>query len=155
MATAGSTEKLELNVVDSDSGRVSVVAGSENLFSPRWSPDGAYIAAMTEDSKKLMLFNFKTQKWTEWIGESGNIAFPQWSLDSQYLYYDVHSPQRSISRRVKLGETQPEFVVDTTGLQRFLEPHVGPWSGLAPDGSLLFVRDLSTDEIYALELQLP
>jgi hypothetical protein len=32
---------------------------------------------------------------------------------------------------------------------------VGEWSGLAPDGSPLFTRDISTQEIYALDLQLP
>jgi hypothetical protein len=32
---------------------------------------------------------------------------------------------------------------------------IGPWSGLTPDGSPLFVRNLSTDEIYALDLDLP
>ena len=30
-----------------------------------------------------------------------------------------------------------------------------PWSGVAPDGSVLIVRDASAHEIYALELQLP
>src|SRR4051812_22496615 len=35
------------------------------LFSPHWSPDGRYIAAQSSDSQKLMLFDFKTQKWAE------------------------------------------------------------------------------------------
>jgi hypothetical protein len=29
------------------------------------------------------------------------------------------------------------------------------WSGIAPDGSAPVTRDLSTDEIYALDLDLP
>jgi hypothetical protein len=29
------------------------------------------------------------------------------------------------------------------------------WSGIAPDGGVLTVRDASSHEIYALELQLP
>ena len=29
------------------------------------------------------------------------------------------------------------------------------WSGLAPDDSALLVRDVSTDEIYSLDLELP
>ncbi|MGB2673049.1 MAG: winged helix-turn-helix domain-containing protein [Candidatus Acidiferrum sp.] len=155
IATAGSTEKLELNVVDLNSDGVSIVPGSENLFSPRWSPDGEHIAALAESSKKLMLFDFKTQKWTEWVNEAGNIAFPKWSADSQYVYYDLHAPQQGTSWRIKVGGVRPELVADSTGLQWFISPHVGPWSGLAPDGTLLFVRDLSTDEIYTLELQLP
>jgi hypothetical protein len=31
----------------------------------------------------------------------------------------------------------------------------GTWSGVAPDGSVLAVRDTSSHEIYALDLQLP
>ncbi len=31
----------------------------------------------------------------------------------------------------------------------------GPWSGLAPDGSALFTRDISTLEIYALDVEFP
>ena len=29
------------------------------------------------------------------------------------------------------------------------------WSGVAPDGSILAVRDTSLEEIYSLELELP
>jgi hypothetical protein len=38
-------------------------------------------------------------------------------------------------------------------LHRYLA--FGAWCGLAPDGSALFVRDLGSDEIYALDVQLP
>jgi len=31
----------------------------------------------------------------------------------------------------------------------------GPWTGLAPDGSPLVIRDISNQEIYALDLQFP
>jgi hypothetical protein len=31
----------------------------------------------------------------------------------------------------------------------------GSWSGMAPDDSRLFVRDASTQDIYALDVDLP
>jgi hypothetical protein len=31
----------------------------------------------------------------------------------------------------------------------------GWWTGLAPDGSMLALRDISLQEIYALDLKLP
>jgi hypothetical protein len=40
-------------------------------------------------------------------------------------------------------------------LNEYSDPLIGAWTGLAPDGSALFVRDLSAREIYALDLQLP
>ncbi len=39
--------KDSLRILDLDSGKVSEVPGSNGLFSPRWSPDGRYFAAMT------------------------------------------------------------------------------------------------------------
>jgi hypothetical protein len=31
----------------------------------------------------------------------------------------------------------------------------GAWTGVTPDGSALFVRNVSTQEIYALDVALP
>ena len=54
-----------------------------------------------------------------------------------------------------VGQTRSELVVDLKDLCRYSLTLVGAWSGLAPDGSSLFVRDLSTDEIFSLDLELP
>jgi Tol biopolymer transport system component len=151
----GSTEKLAIQVVDISTHHVSVIPGSENLFSPRWSPDGRHLAALPEDSKKLVLFDFKTGKWSDWINETEAIGFPTWSRDGNYLYYDTISTGRPTFRRVGVGKTRSELVVDLKDLRRYSLTLVGAWSGLAPDGSSLFVRDLSTDEIYSLDLELP
>jgi hypothetical protein len=51
-----------------------VIPGSQDLFSPRWSPDGRYLAAMNQQSTKLLLYDFKTQKWSDWTSEL--IGFP-------------------------------------------------------------------------------
>jgi hypothetical protein len=40
-------------------------------------------------------------------------------------------------------------------LHRYSSAAAGEWSGIAPDGSALFARDLGTSEIYALDLELP
>jgi hypothetical protein len=77
-----------------------------------------------------------------------------WSRDGNYVYYDTLS-DRSTFRRVRIGQTRSEVVVDLKDIRRFSLTFVGAWSGVAPDGSSLFVRDLSTDEIYSLDLELP
>jgi eukaryotic-like serine/threonine-protein kinase len=144
-----------INVIDLATRQVSVIAGSEKLFSPRWSPDGQYIAALNTDSTKLTLFSWKTQTWSDWVTEPGEFGFPNWSADSEYLYYDSAATEHPTFRRVKVGEGHSELVADLKGLHRYSAPPAYGWSGLAPDGSALFDRDLSTDEIYALELELP
>jgi serine/threonine protein kinase len=155
LAFGRTSEPLAIHIVDLATRQVSTLPGSQNLFSPRWSPDGQYLAALTGDSAKLMLFNFKIQKWLEWINEPGIIGFPNWSHDGSYLYYDTQFSEQSTFRRVKVDQTRSEFVADLKGLHRYERPPAWVWSGVAPDGSSLFVRDLSTDEIYALDLELP
>ena len=146
---------VSIYIIDLATHQVSTVPGSENLFSPRWSPDGRYLAALNLDGTKLLLFDFKTQKWSDWITEPGTVGYLNWSQDGGYLYYDSAFSDHPTFRRVKVGQTHSELLVDLKGLLRYItQPAVG-WSGIAPDGSALFIRDLSTDEIYALDLGLP
>ena len=151
----GSTEPLLIQVVDLATRQVSTIPGSENLFGPRWSPDGQYLAAANAESTKMFLFNFKTQKWSEWGSGLGVIGFPNWSHDGSYLYYDDVLSEHPTFRRIKVGQTQSELIADLRNLKRYSGPVAGPWTGIAPDGSALFVRALSADDIYALDLELP
>jgi Tol biopolymer transport system component/DNA-binding winged helix-turn-helix (wHTH) protein len=151
----GDKENINIQIVNLESGQSSVVPGSENLFSARWSPDGKYLAATSSDSKTLMLFDFNTQKWTELIHESGAVIYPSWSADSTYVYFDNISLQDPGYRRVRIGQKRSELVVDLKNLRRGIGSHVGPWSGITPDSSPLFQRDLSTGEVHLLELTLP
>ena len=144
----GSSEKVALQVLDLNSKQVSMFPGSENLYSPRLSPDGKHLAALSSDNKKLLIFDFQTQKWTDWVSEPGSIIhLPTWSRDGRYVYYQ----SKPGYRRVKVGQTRSELIVDLKDLR---QSGFG-WSGLASDDSALFVRDVSTDEIYALDLELP
>ena len=143
----GSSEKVALQVLDLSSKQVSIVPGSENLYGPRLSPDGKHLAAVTSDNKKLLIFDFQTQKWTDWVSEPGLITLAIWSRDGQYIYYANPSNAPGY-RRVKVGQTRSELIVDLKDLR-------GLWSGVTPDGAALFLRDVSVDEIYSLEVELP
>ena len=150
--SAASTKKID--VMDLSSKQISNIPGSGNLYSPRWSPDGQHLAALSADSKKLLLYDFKTQKWTGWIDEPGAIGFPTWSQDGRYIYYDNTSTEKSAFLRAKVGRTRPELLIDLRDMRRYGK-YGWAWSGLAPDDSALLVRDVSTDEVYSLEVELP
>lgn len=139
--------------IDLATHEVSVIPGSEGLFSPRWSPDGRYLAAQNAQSTKLLLYDFKTQKWSDWTSEL--IGFPNWSRDGTYLYYDSPFTDHPTFRRIKVGQTHSELLVDLKGLLRYSSAPAFGWSGISPEGSPLTSRDLSTDEVYALDLELP
>ena len=53
-------ETLTIQVLDLQTKKITVLPASEGLFSPRWSPDGRYLAATTQDSKKLLIYDFNT-----------------------------------------------------------------------------------------------
>ncbi len=64
------------------------------------------------------------------------------------------STENSAFLRAKVGQNRSEFLIDLKDMRRYGK-YGWAWSGLTPDDSALLVRDASTDEIYALEVQLP
>jgi DNA-binding winged helix-turn-helix (wHTH) protein/Tol biopolymer transport system component len=144
---------MPIYTIDLRSKRVSPLPGSSGLFSPRWSPDGRYIAAITTDAaSKLMLFDFATQKWTEAFGSE--IGYLLWSHDGKYIYFqDMRNSERVV--RLRLSDRKIENIVDIKNVGRLTTGTFEDWFGLAPDDSPLFARDISTTEIYALEMDWP
>ena len=103
------------------------------------------------NSKKLLLFDFKTEKWTDWVSSPDFLGEPSWSKDGAYVYYLNRSGDGGTYRRIRVGANKPELVVDFGNLHLFGDSMIG----LTPDGSALFTRDVSADEIYSLEVELP
>ena len=146
---------INIRILDFKTRKIETVPGSDGLFSPRWSPDGRYIAALSPDGTELKLFDFQTQKWTTWQKETaGTVSYPSWSADSKYLYFDDLVNDAEAVRRVMVGGSEPEQVVVLPALERY-PGALGPWIGRASDGSWMFVRDRSTQEVYQLTLELP
>ena len=137
-------------VLDMKTRNASKLPGSNGLYSPRWSPDGRYVAAIPLDSLKLMLFDFKTQKWTELAKMF--VAYPTWSRDGRYLYFDGILDYQECYFRLQVSDRKLERILSLKGFQA-AGGAFGNWSGLAPDASPLFVRDASIQEIYALDWQ--
>ena len=139
-------------ILDLKTNRLSKVVGSERMFSPRWSPDGRYINAQTSDVLKQTLFDFKTQKWQE-LTSGLNIGYPNWSRDGRYVYYDAGTGEHAGFYRVRISDHKLERIVSLKDIRRTGFPYL--WAGLAPDDSPLLLRDTGTQEIYALDVDLP
>jgi serine/threonine protein kinase/Tol biopolymer transport system component len=148
----GSSSQSDIRVMDLQSHQVSPVPGSTAMFSPRWSPDGRYLAAMdlTPNSKKLFLFDSQTQKWSDWITDPDGIAYISWAPDSRSMRYDSGIAYKE----VKLGSSLPEALFSTKKLNIYLT-ELGPWADNAPDGSRMYLRDKTSRDIYALDVDLP
>jgi Tol biopolymer transport system component len=153
--TQHNAEGLSIVSYDLNTHKLSTIPGSDGLFSPRVSPDGHYIAALSGDLTKLMLYETQSQKWHEWQTlDSGALNYPVWSADSKSIYFDDLISGEGAYCQAKVGESHYEHVFLQRGIERYLGPF-GPWSGRAPDGSVLFVQEASTREIYELTLDLP
>jgi Tol biopolymer transport system component len=135
-----------IQLLDINTHQRSTVPGSTGLYSPRWSPDGRYIAAMNFESRMLMLFDFQTQKWQELARVT--MGFPNWSNNSDYVYF-LHEEDHPSVMRVHISDHKVETVADLTHFRQ--TGYWNLWSGMTPDDSPLLLRDTGTQEVYALD----
>jgi Tol biopolymer transport system component len=147
---ATSEINLAIQVLDLTTHQTSILADSNGFFSPRWSPNDRYIAAISVVGQdKLMLFDFKTGKWTELTNVL--MGYPSWSRNSEYIYFDSSGDDAAFYR-VRIGDHRLERLVS---LKNFRRTGLYQWTGLAPDDSPLILRDVGTEEIYSLDLDVP
>jgi Tol biopolymer transport system component len=62
---AGVGDASEIRILDIDTRQSRALPGSKGMFGPRWSPDGRYIGAESGDSRKVLLYSFDSNHWTE------------------------------------------------------------------------------------------
>jgi hypothetical protein len=134
-----------LQTYDLQNRQFAVVPDSANLWTPRWSPDGRYIAAVTIFDRNLKLFDVRLQTWTSI--DVNHVDNPTWSRDSRFIYYNTEGGIRSL-RRVHIPDGAMQEVVSLEGF-RLLAYW---WSGLSLDDAPLVLRSLGGPEIYSLTL---
>lgn len=139
-----------IRIYDVATTKVSAVPGSQGMFSPRWSPDGHMIAALTADSRTVMVYNLRTQKWAE-LGK-GTVGWINWSKDSEWLYLLDFTGKGAVVR-MRLKDSRLEKIADLSGF--VTTGQFGGSLSLAPDDSPLLLRDTGTQDVYALDWTQP
>jgi Tol biopolymer transport system component/DNA-binding winged helix-turn-helix (wHTH) protein len=138
-----------IDILDLAGNRVTELPGSKGLFSPRWSPDGQLIAALTLDQQKIMLYDVKAQSWRVLAVTSA--ADPVWSSDSRSLYFHAYmAPLNPVSRvEVSSGHIEPMITI-----KNFPAGTVSRYffSGLTPDDAVITNVALDNSNLYSLEL---
>jgi Tol biopolymer transport system component len=142
-----------LHLFDLRTKQISMIPGSERLWAPRVSPDGRYVAAVHQDWLRLMLLDLTNHKTVE-LAKGRLLGWQEWSHDSKYIYFFLQGAGNASVSRVRISDGKLEQIVD---LKEFRQASgvVGQWNGLAPDDSLLILRDVATQEIYALDWEAP
>jgi Tol biopolymer transport system component len=108
----------------------------------------------SQRSANQILLDLSTHKWRQLADKMGTIGYMTWSRDSQYVAFDTAFTADPAFYRVQIADGEVRRILSLNNIRRFFSQW-GEWSGLAPDGSPLLVRDISTQEIYALDWKLP
>ncbi|HLJ77889.1 MAG TPA: protein kinase [Acidobacteriaceae bacterium] len=142
-----------IHILDLNTRQRTMVPGSEHLFSPRWSPDNRWLLALTTDFNKIMIYEFATQKWQELV--TSRNGYPSWTADSKCVIFSNPFAKELPVYRICLADRKLQHITDLTAAGYLAQGHFGWWTGIAPDGSILALRDISSEELYALDIKFP
>jgi DNA-binding winged helix-turn-helix (wHTH) protein/Tol biopolymer transport system component len=146
-----SPAKMEVRIFELATRRtITLPHRSEGFWSPRWSPDGRYIAGLPSKRENLSIFDLKTQQWKDLLRKGQN-GFLNWSKDSRFIYFLRTTDDRCIYR-VPISGGDEERIVDLKEF-RNIGWYANGWLGLDPTDAPLLLRDAGTDEIYALTME--
>jgi hypothetical protein len=134
---------MAIHILDRKTHQISTLPGSGRRFHPDWSPDGRRISTYHQDWH-MVLFDFATKEWTDLTQLPA--GYSRWSQDGKYVYF-VSPPG---IYRVRITDHQVEQVVN---LKEFRP--AWNWIGLTHEDAPLALRDVGTQEIYALDVDFP
>jgi Tol biopolymer transport system component/DNA-binding winged helix-turn-helix (wHTH) protein len=129
----------------------TTVPHSEGLFSPRWSPDGKWIAALSLSQNKVMLFDVANQHWTELSSTSS--SDPNWSNDSKSIF--VHAFSKEDQPILKISVLSREVTVIASSADFHSgEPADFFFGGLTTEDLPLVRPRVGTGNLYSLDLDI-
>jgi len=137
---------VDIRVLDLRNMQVRPVPASQDLWSPRLSPDGRILVALTRDSDMLRLYDPKTSTWGEVTSMS--VGFPNWTTDSTAIWFTSTEGKALALYQVNVRSRAVRRVHE---LDLRLTGSVSRWVGLTPDNSPLVLRNSGSQEIYAID----
>ena len=124
-----------------------MIPGTHRLWSPRWSPDEKQILAMECDTMLPHIFDVGKSEWRPLAGEA--IGYPAWSHDGKYIYGMTGLGATVEAFRIEVATGRHE---DIAHADFGAVANVTYWLGWTPDWEPLTIRDLSSIQIYRLDL---
>lgn len=144
-------ERVEIKVLNLKTHAIASLPADGHLYSPRWSPDGRYILARPIDKQSLQVFDLETHRWKT-LSTGGNPEWPVWSHDGQFVYFHrLGAGSGEGFFRISVASGAMQRVADSTGLRE--TGMFGQWFGLDRSDSPIVLRDVGSNELYALTLE--
>ena len=148
--TTPAQSTYQSRIVDVRNGNVSVVPESKNTLGPWFATQDTLIAA-ANDQSKLARYDFRTQKWSDLVTSPDKFVNWETSPDGKYFYYSTGGNNPTVFR-MRLADDVVEEVVSLKNVRLVNDPESGPELNVTPDNSVLVLRDIGTEEVYALSV---
>jgi Tol biopolymer transport system component/DNA-binding winged helix-turn-helix (wHTH) protein len=140
-----------IRVLDLALQKSTKIPGSEGMWSPRWSPNGKYLLALTGAVlRKVHLFSVESQQWKEL--SSLSVDWPSWSRDGKCVYGLIYGLDGGMVR-ITIPSGQVEKIGSFPALVTAFWMEGAGWFGITPDGRPLTTLDTGIEEIYAFDLE--
>jgi eukaryotic-like serine/threonine-protein kinase len=137
-------------LIDVRNGNVTLVPDSKGTLGPWYATEDTLIATASDQSK-LVRYNFKTQKWSNILTSPDKFVNWLTSPDGKYFYYSTGGSDPTVFR-IRLTDDAVEKVVKLKNVRLVNDFLVGPKLDVTPDDSVLVLRDIGTEEVYALSV---
>lgn len=131
--------------------RVEALPGGSGLSSPKWSSDGHYLSAVTNDQSKLKLFDVASRSWHD-VSSSTAIGAQAWDRKKNILYFVEARDGNYVLMK---------YLVDGGNLmevrklpERYDEDYSSSVLEATPSGDLLFGYSVGENEVYDISIDL-
>lgn len=142
-------EPKSIYLYDVTSGSTSELPHSRGMFSPRWSPDGRHVVAISTDQRMLEIFDTETRTWSNIPAPS--VDNPVWSRDCKYVYFHSFIEEQLPIYRVNIADKKLEQVFQFDELQ-LADAADYQFQGVAPDDSPLLAVYVWTADVYSISV---
>ena len=121
------------------------------MFSPRWSPDGRWIVALSLDQKSLMIYDVAQREWKELARTSA--ADPIWSADSKSVYVHAFLEDQQPILKIDVPDGKVHMVADLSAFHDRATINYF-FGGLNAANQPLVQPRIGTGNLYSLDLNL-
>jgi len=128
---------------------VKAVPASSGLSLGKWSPDGRYLSALTNDQSRLKLFDLQTQSWQD-IASAGSVGAQAWDRKKNILYYVAEQNGRYFLMKYSVETGRPEEIRQMP--EQYDEEYASSILETTPSGDILFGYSLRETELYDITL---
>ncbi|SNT42765.1 WD40-like Beta Propeller Repeat [Granulicella rosea] len=130
--------------------QTEMLPDSEGMFSPRWSPDGRWIVALSLNQQSVMIYDVAARRWKELARTSA--ADPIWSADSKAVYIHAFLAEKQPILKIDVPDGGMHVIADLNG---FRDPAIVSYffGGVTPANELLVQPKNGTGDLYTLDLK--